>query len=125
MVRREGIAAGPPGKPDEEGMPCCTSPAGESPVRESAGAPGSRPAPEAETPTGEAWCQKPSPAKAGGGEQQRGPQHEVKPAASTQKQSESRAEHVAAKAKFSARESGWAGGLGGGEGAARAEGGVW
>src|SRR5947208_397145 len=113
MVRREGTAVGPTEMSVEEGVPCCTDPAGESPARVGAGAPGSRPAPEAETPTGEAWCQKPSPTKVGGGEQQRGPQHQVKPAASSQKQSESRAEHVAAKAKFTARESGWAGSLGG------------
>ena len=104
MVRREGIA---------------------SPVRVIAGEPGSRPPPEAERPKGEAWRQKPSAAKAVGGEQQRGPQHQVKPAASSHKQSESRAEHFAAKAKSSARESGWAGGLGGIRGAARAEGAMW
>lgn len=46
----------------------------------------------------------------------------MKPAASSQKQSESRAEHFAAKATSPARESGWVGGLGGVEGAARAEG---
>jgi RNA-directed DNA polymerase len=46
----------------------------------------------------------------------------VKPAASSEKQSESRAEHVAAKATSAARESGWAEGLGGVRGAARAEG---
>ena len=122
MVRREGIAAGPPGSPDEEGVPCCTVPAGASPVRVIAGEPGSRPPPQVERPKGEAWRQKPSAAKAVGGEQQRGPQHQVKPAASTDKQTESRAEHVTAKAKSSARESGWAGGLGGVRGAARAEG---
>jgi RNA-directed DNA polymerase len=46
----------------------------------------------------------------------------VKPAASSDKQSESRAEHVAAKAKSPVRQSGWAEGLGGVLGAARAEG---
>lgn len=73
-------------------------------------------------PTGEAWCRKPDVAKAAGGKQQRGPQHEVKPAASSEIQSESRAAHVTAKATFPARESGWAGSLGGVLGAARAEG---
>jgi len=48
----------------------------------------------------------------------------VKPAASSEKQSESRAEHVAAKVTFLARESGWVGSLGGVWGAARAEGAV-
>ena len=121
MVRREGrveeIA-----EATAEAEPCCTCPAGESPVRVSAGAPGSRPAPEAERPTGEAWCRKPDAASAVGGKQQRGPQHEVKPAASSELQSESRAAHVTVKATSSARESGWAGGLGGVGGAARAEG---
>jgi RNA-directed DNA polymerase len=42
MVRREGTAAGPAGRSAEEGVPCCTCPAGESPVPVSAGAPGSR-----------------------------------------------------------------------------------
>jgi hypothetical protein len=46
----------------------------------------------------------------------------VKPAASTHKQSERRAEHVAAKATSSRRESGWREELGGVRGAARAEG---
>src|ERR1700689_466328 len=119
MVRREGTAAGQAGKPVEEGVPCCTVPAGESPVRAIAGEPGSRPAPEAETPTGEAWCQKPSVAKAAVREQQRGPQHQVKPAASSQDQSESRAQDVRAKATSTACESGRAGDLGGVWGAAR------
>jgi hypothetical protein len=92
--RKTGTAAGPAGRSVEEGVPCCTVPAGESPVRVSAGAPGSRPAPEAERPGGEAWCRKPSAAQAVGGKQQRGPQHQVNPAASSELQSESRAEHV-------------------------------
>lgn len=46
----------------------------------------------------------------------------MKPAASSETQSESRAQHVGAKATPAARESGWAEGLGGVEGAARAEG---
>jgi hypothetical protein len=67
MVRREGIAAGPAEETAEEGVPCCTAPAGESPVRVSAGEPGSRPALKAERPKGEAWCRKPSGVKALGG----------------------------------------------------------
>src|SRR5690349_4126727 len=121
MVRREGTAAGPGISPSEEGVPCCTVPAGVSPVRVIAGEPGSRPPPEAERPTGEAWCQKPSVAKAAEGEQQRGPQHQVKPAASSERQPGSRAAHVTAKAKSPTRESGWVGSPGGVEGAARAE----
>jgi RNA-directed DNA polymerase len=68
-------------------------------------------------PKGEAWRQKPRER-----EQLRGPQHEVKPAASTHLQWESRAAHVTAKATSSARESGWAEGFPGVEGAARGEG---
>src|SRR5512139_2601891 len=108
MVRREGTAAGPAGSSVEEGVPCCTSPAGESPVRVIAGEPGSRPAPGAERPNGEAWCRKPPGPKGAGWEQQRGPQHQVKPAASSQEQSGSRAEHATAKATRSASKSGYA-----------------
>ena len=56
--------------------------------------------------------------------QARGPQHEVKPAASTDLQPESRAAHVTAKAMSAARASGVAGaaGLGGVGGAARVQG---
>lgn len=125
MVRREGTAAGPAESLVEEGVPCCTVPVGESPARVIAGEPGSRPAPEAERPTGEAWCRKPSREKSCGGEQQRGPQHQVKPAASSEKQSGSRAEHVAAKAMQRAGKSGYARRPGGVWGAARAEGRVW
>src|ERR1700730_6821347 len=59
-----------------------------------------------------------------GGGRARGPQHHVKPAASTQSQSESRAGHVAAKAMPDALLSGGVrvSGLGGGEGAARGQG---
>jgi hypothetical protein len=121
MVRREGRAE-EIAEATAEAEPCCASPAGESPARVIAGEPGSRPAPEAEMPTGEAWCRKPDVAKAAGGKQQRGPQHEVKPSASSEIQSERRAEHVAAKAMSPAQESGWAEGLGGVLGAARAEG---
>ncbi len=124
MVRREGKAAGPAGGSVEESVPSCTVPAGESPVQVSVGAPGSRPLPEVERPNGKAWCQKPSAAEAVGGKQQRGPQHEVKPAASTELQSGSRAEHVAAKAKFVMGTSDGVASSGGVEGAARAEGAV-
>jgi RNA-directed DNA polymerase len=110
------------GMEPEGSEPRCTFPAGESPVRVIAGEPGSRPPPEAQRPTGEAWCQKPSAAKAARREQQRGPQHQVKPAASSHKQSERRAEHVTVKATFSPRESGWGEKHGGVEGAARVEG---
>ena len=56
------------------------------------------------------------------GEQARGPQHEVKPGASTEEQSESRAAHVTAKATSGARVPKLATGLGGVMGAARVQG---
>src|SRR3954451_5270338 len=124
MVRREGTAAGPAGSSAEEGVPSCTDPAGESPARVIAGEPGSRLQPGTERRPGQAERRKPIAAKAVGGEQQRGPQHEVKPAASSQEQSESRAEHVPVKAMQSAGKSGYAPSLGGVWGAARAEGAV-
>jgi hypothetical protein len=121
MVRRDDSSP-PEGQPTEGAESRCICPAGERPVRVIAGEPGSRPAPEAQRPTGGAWCRKPLAAKAVRGEQQRGPQHQVKPATSTDRQSESRAKHVGAKAMSAARESGCAVGLGGVWGAARAEG---
>src|SRR6266851_1861211 len=55
-------------------------------------------------------------------EQERGPQHQVNPAASSESQRESRAAHVTAKARSAAVESGWAAGLPGAEGTARVQG---
>ena len=121
MVRRDDSEQSE-GQPSVEAESCCASPAGESPARVIAGEPGSRPPPEAQRPTGEARCQKPDVAKAARGKQQRGPQHEVKPAASSESQSGSRAAHVTAKAMQPTRESGWVGSPGGVLGAARAEG---
>jgi RNA-directed DNA polymerase len=66
----------------------------------------------------QAGCQKPLRRKPA-----RGPQHHVKPAASTDSQSESRAGHFAAKAMSAVSQSGdHAAGLGGVEGAARVQG---
>ena len=77
-------------------------------------------------PTGEAWCRKPSAAKVANGKQVRGPQHQVKPAASSNLQSESRAAHATAKVTSAADESECeAVDLGGAEGAARGYGEVW
>lgn len=121
MVRREGNAE-EIAEATAEAEPCCTVPAGESPVAVIAGEPRSRLAPEAQKPRGEAQCRKPSETKVSGGKQQRGPQHQVKPAASSEEQSESRAEHFAVKATQRAGKSGYARSLGGVEGAARAEG---
>jgi len=118
MVRRDDSKP-TEGRPAEQAESRCISSAGESPARVIAGESGSRPPPQAEMPKGEAWRQKSRE-----GEQLRGPQHEVKPAASTDLQWESRAAHVTAKATSSARESGWAEGFPGVMGAAREEGGV-
>src|SRR6266567_5716642 len=77
----------------------CEDPAGESPASVGAGAPSSRPAAEGETPTAEAGHRKRArQQKLFSTKQARGPQHQVKRAASTDKQSESRAGHFAAKA---------------------------
>ena len=59
MVRREGRAE-EIAEATAEASPCCTVPAGESPVAVIAGEPRSRLAPEAQKPTGEAQCRKPS-----------------------------------------------------------------
>ena len=75
----------------------CASPAGASPAPVSVGAPGSRSPEPSESSEAEARRQEPEQI----GRQGRGPQHEVKLAASTEKQSGSRAAHVTAKATFS------------------------
>src|SRR5215210_59143 len=97
----------------------CSSPAGASPASVSAGAPSSRPQAPVERPVARAGCQEPLRR-----EPARGPQHYVKPAASTHLQSESRAAHVTAKATSAASQSGdaRAAGLGGVQGAARVHG---
>jgi len=82
MVRHEGTV-----------VPSCTCPAGESPVPVDAGGPGSRVAVRGEIRVAEADRRKPFRR-----EQPRGPQHQVKPAASKELQRESRATHVIAKA---------------------------
>lgn len=101
----------------------CDEPAGARPVSVSTGAPSSRPAAEGETPTAEAGRRK-------RGTQQtlytmkraRGPQHQVKPEASTDEQSERRAGHFAAKATSSKRAPERDEDLGGVRGAARVQG---
>ncbi len=97
----------------------CSSPAGVSPASVSAGAPSSRPQVSVERPVAQAGCQEPLRR-----EPARGPQHDVKPAASTESQSESRAGHIAAKATSAVPESGGVrtAGLGGVGGAARVHG---
>ena len=97
----------------------CSSPAGASPASVSAGAPSSRPQVPTERLVARAGCQKPLRR-----EPARGPQHQVKPAASTYLQSESRAAHVTVKAMSAASRSGGVrvAGLGGVWGAARVQG---
>ena len=98
-------------------------PTGASPVSVSAGAPSSRPAAEGETPTAEAGRQKRARQQVlRSTEQARGPQHEVKPAASTDEQTESRAGHFAVKATSSWRAPERDEDLGGVRGAARVQG---
>jgi hypothetical protein len=78
----------------------CASPAGASPASVSVGAPSSRSPESSESSEAEARRQEPSD-----GRQGRGPQHEVKLAASTDTQSGSRAAHLTAKAISSTRSS--------------------
>lgn len=98
----------------------CAFPAGASPVPVGAGAPGSRSQGAGEIPRPRAGCRKPTSC----GEQARGPQHEVKPAASTEKQSGGRAAHVTAKATRVALVPDRASRSGGVGGAARVQGDV-
>ena len=96
MVRRDVIetAATPAGS-----IAGCTFLAGASPVSVSAEAPSSRPQARGEIRVSRAGRQKPARQRESrSGEQQRGPQHEVKLAASTHLQFESRAAHFTAKA---------------------------
>ena len=115
MVRREEETAEPGSGEDCSSR--CASPAGASPVPVGVGAPGSRPQPSGRDPDGRAGCRK-GPRT----EQARGPQHEVKPAASSDKQSGSRAAHVTAKATSAALVPKRAVGPGGVRGAARVQG---
>jgi RNA-directed DNA polymerase len=83
----------------------CDDLAGESPVSESARAPSSRPAAEEEIPTAEAGYRKrASQRELISEERVREPQHQVKSAASKEKQSEGRAAHVTGKATSTTRD---------------------
>jgi hypothetical protein len=105
---------------------CCASAAGASPVPVSIGAPGSRPQVLEGDLCARAGYHKPVRGrKPRNGERTRGPQHQVKPAASTQLQPGGRADHVTAKATLGAREPKLASNSGGVWGAARVTGGVW
>src|SRR5437868_10441961 len=79
----------------------CASPAGASPASVSVGAPSSRSPEPREIAEAEARRQEP----VNNGRQGRGPQHEVKLAASTEKQSGSRTAHFTVKATSSTRRS--------------------
>lgn len=102
---------------------CCACPTGGSPVPVGVGAPGSRPQVSEGDLCARAGRQKPvKRRKPFSGEQARGPQHEVKPAASTDLQPAGRAAHVTAKATSPGRDPKRAGGCGGVWGAARVQG---
>ena len=102
---------------------CCACPTGESPVRVGVGAPGSRPQVLEGELCARAGRQKPARRrKPRNGEQARGPQHEVKPAASTDLQPAGRAAHVTAKATSPERDPKREGDCGGVWGAARVQG---
>ncbi len=96
---------------------CCVFPVGASPTPVSVGAPGSRVAAPGEILGVEADRREPLR-----GERPYGPQHEVKPAASSQEQSGSRAAHLTAKATPGALIPKRAPGPGGVGGGARTEG---
>ncbi len=102
---------------------CCACPTGESPVPVGVGAPGSRPQVLEGDLCARAGRQKPARRrKPRNGEQARGPQHEVKPAASTDLQPAGRAAHVTAKATSPERDPKREGDRGGVWGAARVQG---
>jgi hypothetical protein len=105
---------------------CCACPTGESPVPVGVGAPGSRPQAAEGDLGARAGRRKPVKRREPySGEQARGPQHEVKPAASTHLQPAGRAAHVTAKATSPGRDPKRAGGCGGVWGAARVQGQAW
>src|SRR5690242_12969359 len=104
MVRRDATKDTAP-RGDGTEVARCAFPTGASPVPVSVGAPGSRSQVSRGDLRARAGCQKSARRREPcNGEQVRGPQHEVKLAASTEKQSGSRADHFAAKATSEARE---------------------
>jgi RNA-directed DNA polymerase len=122
VVRRDDDGS-PAGDPSGNPPSRCDDPAGASPASVSAEAPSSRSAAPRETSDAEAGRRKRASQRELVSEKQaRGPQHEVKPAASSDAQSESRVGHFAAKATSTARVSERVVGLGGVQGAARVHG---
>jgi hypothetical protein len=122
MVRRE-VRACLSASQGEKVVTCCASPAGASPVPVGVGAPGSRPQVQTRERRARAGYRRPvrwrEPSSGG---RTRGPQHQVKPAASTDLQPAGRADHFTAKATLQAREPKLAGDCGGVWGAARVSG---
>jgi hypothetical protein len=122
MVRRD-VVADLSASVGEKVTTCCASSAGASPVPVSIGAPGSRPqVVKGDLQTQAGYYKSVSWHEPFSGERTRGPQHEVKPAASTHSQAGGRAAHFTAKATSQAREPKLAGDCGGVEGAARVSG---
>jgi hypothetical protein len=98
MVRRDAKE-----RPNSAGggmtLACCAAATGESPVPAGVGAPGSRPQVVEGDLRARAGCQQPVRRREPrSGEQARGPQHEVKPAAATDLRPAGRVAHVTAKA---------------------------
>jgi len=121
MVRRDANEAGASQEVTSSDARCA-SPAGASPAPVGREAPGSRSQALGETRASRAGRRKPAVRREPSvGEQARGPQHEVKPAASTEEQSGSRAAHVTAKATSDAGPTGRAEDPGGVRGAARVQ----
>ena len=107
----------------EIAITCCASPAGVSPAPVSIGAPVSRPQAKEGDLSAQAGYHKPvGRYLPRNGERTRGPQHQVKPAASTESQPGGRADHVTAKAILSAGEPKPVSSSGGVWGAARVSG---
>ena len=122
MVRRDEASRGSAQAVTSAATRCASS-AGASPVPVGAEAPGSRPQVPREISVARAGYRKPvKRRKPFSGEQARGPQHQVKPAASSDLQSESRAAHFTAKATSGALVSERVSGFGGVWGAARVQG---
>jgi hypothetical protein len=132
MVRRDDDGS-PAGDPGENPSSRCGDPAGESPVSVSGNAPSSRLPARGEIPASEAERREPGNRREPlTGRQARGPQLEVKTAASSHLQSESvgceptgRAAHFTAKATSTMRDHERVGGLGGVRVAARVQGSPW
>ena len=122
MVRHEAKATRKP-RGRGEAVACCACPTGESPVPVGVGAPGSRSQVVEGDLRARAGRQEPVKRRESCiGEQARGPQQEVKPAASSDLQPAGRAAHVTAKATSLAQEPKRAGDCGGVWGAARVQG---